>query len=666
MSLPDHYATLGLSRNCTASEIKKSYKALALAYHPDKAQGNADKFKQVLDAYSTLNDEDQRKEYDAKFFGRANGSGLSGLFTRTNPPDGRTRYRGSTQGFYYQREDRHNSQSSPRKPAGEQKPQSSSRNSKKDAFFSTYKPGFYQYYSRGYTANSGSGGKQRFYSSSYTKTYWPHDRKTSEHKPESNDDGGSAHYSGSTASSKANEKPKDAGSTSFNIPRKEKPKPPRPDVGSESDSDLSDGNSAQYGRRYFTQDTNYKRAWEEGYNRYRESGANVEELDSDSSLEEVDSQQFHSPDSGPEETEQGTENSSSANESTFTAADGQFQNNEPSNNASHQAAAGDEDNFVDLTAEDNPLDNDGLYQEPSEPNYEDFNNESDGGQQYEESVHEDQSRRRKRTPYMEEVGDEGEKEASMSPIGSPKKRFRSNDSRQASAPPTCDYHNLHDFVNVAPFTQTNGNFNMDGIYNSIGGHKRRQTPTTDGDGNGSREYVNKSSKTPKVDTTFTPVNTSRPKTFQFENEQSQPPPVQPTQPQPHHQQSDENQLPEGLVDMHCNQRVFSIDPPIPPQAPNTTDFNELNRYSARIEAYQKQWDEYTIKIMTYHSERHEADSYNGLSYFLTSNHTKLYLQALQQDLKVRIQWQNALSTHIAVMNEYVRCREFLESYYNTQ
>jgi hypothetical protein len=471
-----------------------------------------------------------------------------------------------------------------------------------------------------------------------------------------------------SASSKAHERPKGSGSTSFNIPRREKPRNTRTEVLSESDSDLSDGDTTQSGRRYFTQDTNYKRAWEEGYNRYRDSSANVEELDSDSSLEEVDGQQFHSPENAREETEQGSENSST-NESTFTSADGQFDNNDqtyPSNQGNQQDAAGGDNNFVDLTAEDNAAEDEVPYEEPPEPNYDDFNDESemhnDAGQQYDENRYEDQSRRRKRTPYVEE----GEEEESTSPIGSPKKKFRSNDSRHASAPPADNYHNLHEFVNVAPFTQTNGNFNMDGIYNSIGGQKRRQTPTSDEDGNTHRGFVDKSSKTPKVDTTFTPVNTSRPKTFQFQNEQSQPPPEPQLHPNIQPQPTYESHLPEGLVDMHCNRRVFSIDPPIPPQAPNTTDLNELNRYSARIESYQKLWDEYTTKIMAYHSERHTADTYNGLSYFLTSNHTKTYLQALQQDLKVRIQWQNALSTHIAVMNEYVRCREFLESYYNTQ
>ncbi|KAG1490967.1 hypothetical protein G6F46_014625 [Rhizopus delemar] len=35
----DPYKTMGVSRNATASEIKRVYKKLALLYHPDKAKG---------------------------------------------------------------------------------------------------------------------------------------------------------------------------------------------------------------------------------------------------------------------------------------------------------------------------------------------------------------------------------------------------------------------------------------------------------------------------------------------------------------------------------------------------------------------------------------------------------------------------------------------------
>ena len=65
--MKDYYSILNLDRNATLEEIKKSYKKLALQYHPDKNQGNAEateKFKEVAEAYSILSSDDKRKQYD--------------------------------------------------------------------------------------------------------------------------------------------------------------------------------------------------------------------------------------------------------------------------------------------------------------------------------------------------------------------------------------------------------------------------------------------------------------------------------------------------------------------------------------------------------------------------------------------------------------------------
>ncbi|EJF55828.1 DnaJ-domain-containing protein [Dichomitus squalens LYAD-421 SS1] len=60
----DHYAVLGLTSSCTASEIKKAYRMLSLKHHPDKG-GIEEKFKQLSSAYEILSDEEKKQAYDA-------------------------------------------------------------------------------------------------------------------------------------------------------------------------------------------------------------------------------------------------------------------------------------------------------------------------------------------------------------------------------------------------------------------------------------------------------------------------------------------------------------------------------------------------------------------------------------------------------------------------
>ena len=67
MNYKDYYQILGISKNASESDIKKSYRKLALKYHPDKNQGNRaaeEKFKEVNEAYQVLSDPEKRKKYD--------------------------------------------------------------------------------------------------------------------------------------------------------------------------------------------------------------------------------------------------------------------------------------------------------------------------------------------------------------------------------------------------------------------------------------------------------------------------------------------------------------------------------------------------------------------------------------------------------------------------
>ncbi|XP_062379357.1 dnaJ homolog subfamily C member 5-like isoform X2 [Sardina pilchardus] len=61
------YQILGVQRGASDDEIKKSYRKLALRYHPDKNPDNpeaAERFKEINNANSILNDENKRKIYD--------------------------------------------------------------------------------------------------------------------------------------------------------------------------------------------------------------------------------------------------------------------------------------------------------------------------------------------------------------------------------------------------------------------------------------------------------------------------------------------------------------------------------------------------------------------------------------------------------------------------
>ena len=66
---PDHYATLGLHRDCTAAQIRAAYRALAKWHHPDVNGGSRDALArtQALNAaHEILSDPERRTAYDAE------------------------------------------------------------------------------------------------------------------------------------------------------------------------------------------------------------------------------------------------------------------------------------------------------------------------------------------------------------------------------------------------------------------------------------------------------------------------------------------------------------------------------------------------------------------------------------------------------------------------
>uniref|UniRef100_A0A1D1YRR5 DnaJ subfamily B member 6-A n=1 Tax=Anthurium amnicola TaxID=1678845 RepID=A0A1D1YRR5_9ARAE len=58
------YLTLEVQKNATEEEIKKSYRRLALRFHPDKNPNAADQFKAITHAYEILSDPKKRSVYD--------------------------------------------------------------------------------------------------------------------------------------------------------------------------------------------------------------------------------------------------------------------------------------------------------------------------------------------------------------------------------------------------------------------------------------------------------------------------------------------------------------------------------------------------------------------------------------------------------------------------
>ena len=64
--MKDPYNILGVDKSSSADAIKKAYRKLAKENHPDKVNGNEEKFKEIADAYETLGNPEKKSQYDQR------------------------------------------------------------------------------------------------------------------------------------------------------------------------------------------------------------------------------------------------------------------------------------------------------------------------------------------------------------------------------------------------------------------------------------------------------------------------------------------------------------------------------------------------------------------------------------------------------------------------
>ena len=89
MAKQDYYDVLGVEKSASADDIKRSYRRLAMQFHPDKNPGDKEaeaKFKQCAEAYEVLSDQQKRQQYDQYGHEGLRGSGMHD-FSRMNVED---------------------------------------------------------------------------------------------------------------------------------------------------------------------------------------------------------------------------------------------------------------------------------------------------------------------------------------------------------------------------------------------------------------------------------------------------------------------------------------------------------------------------------------------------------------------------------------------------
>ena len=63
--MKDYYEILGVPRDASQEDIQKAFRKLAHKYHPDKKEGDVNKFKEINEAYQVISNKEKRAQYDA-------------------------------------------------------------------------------------------------------------------------------------------------------------------------------------------------------------------------------------------------------------------------------------------------------------------------------------------------------------------------------------------------------------------------------------------------------------------------------------------------------------------------------------------------------------------------------------------------------------------------
>jgi molecular chaperone DnaJ len=90
MAKRDYYEILNVSKTASADEIKKSYRKVAMQFHPDRNPGDKsaeEKFKEAAEAYEILSDQDKRAQYDRYGHAGVSGNGRGGYGGGMNMDD---------------------------------------------------------------------------------------------------------------------------------------------------------------------------------------------------------------------------------------------------------------------------------------------------------------------------------------------------------------------------------------------------------------------------------------------------------------------------------------------------------------------------------------------------------------------------------------------------